>query len=214
MQRRLIHARSIASAAWIASLCFAPRLCLAQDRYGPPPPTDPSVAETAQPTAYIYWPGKPTAGSAPQAPALTAPTPAPSAAAAPLAARGPAPSRSERVASKSLAPRPWSASPTAAAPPVSAAPVARLAANAQTATVQSGLPPRFYSVQRDYGGAVPVALSQQFLADGASSDLAAPPPAPSPPPLAGQAATSSTVAAIRQRQAQDASVSDDGGAGN
>jgi hypothetical protein len=70
------------------------------------------------------------------------------------------------------------------------------------------LPPRFYSVQRQYGASASAQLSPQFFADAGAPDLAAPPPPPAPPLLAGQAATSSTTAAIRQRQADEASPDD------
>ncbi len=84
---------------------------------------------------------------------------------------------------------------------------------AQTAYNQTGLPPKFYSVQRQYGVAAPVNLSQQFLSDTSTPDMAAPPPAPAPPLLSGGAATGATTAAIRQRQAE-ADASDEGTTGN
>ena len=92
------------------------------------------------------------------------------------------------------------ASPSAYAPAQPPAPA--------TPSANGPLPPRFYSVQRQYDASASAQLSPQFFADAGSSDLAAPPPPPAPPLLKGQAATSSTAAAIRQRQADEASPDD------
>ena len=192
---------SIVLVAFAASVCLGANTARAQDRYGPPEPaTAPQESAQPSPSVYLYWPGKPTAPASPAAMAVVAP-PAVSPPAAPTSIYAPpaAPARA--------APPPWETAayaPSAApqGPRDAAAPPATQAA----AGPQAGLPPRFYSVQRQYGVAATVPLSPQFLADSASTDLAAPPPAP--PVLSGQASTTSTAAAIRQRQA-DEDVADD-----
>ena len=114
---------------------------------------------------------------------------------------------STRPAPPAALPPSPSATPVAVSqPPAPGAPVAV----ASAAGGQGPLPPRYYSVQREYGGA---ALPAQFFADTGQTDLAQPPPPPAPPALMGQAGTAATTAAIRQREAE-AEASDDGTPGN
>lgn len=229
MPRRLVNASLTALAAPVLAACLAGAAQAAQDRYGPPAPVDASVAVQPQPSVYLYWPGK-TANPAttPQENAPRPPAPANLYAPAPLrpaqrvAVNTHTPLSRPRLTAEAaalrgeigapgVAPRfpsaQGSAAQGSAAPPTAAPP--------ETGSVaQSGLPPRFYSVQRQYGVTAPVPLSPQFFADTSSTDLAAPPPAPMPPVLAGQAATGATAAAIRQRQAEEAASSDDGTTNN
>jgi hypothetical protein len=195
---------SIVLAACAAGVCLGATAARAQDRYGPPEPAT-APQETAQPSpsVYLYWPGKPTAPASPVSTAPTAPAPR---AVAPTTIYAPA--TPARPAAEPLPLPPWEAAYAPSAAPQSPRDTAPPPAPQTAAGSQTGLPPRFYSVQRQYGVAATVPLSPQFLADSASTDLAAPPPAPAPPVLSGQASTTSTAAAIRQRQADEA-VADD-----
>ncbi len=229
MPLRLAPAKWTVLLALALGLLAAP-LCApawAQDRYGPTPPIDPSDQAYSPSGPFLYWPGKPQAQ--PQAPAEAPPQDAPSAPAHP-SIFGPPPRATRPTRAVSRAPaqaqlrgaygisgaaapawsppaQPMRQARAAQSEPIQAEPAqaqAQVAAAAPAA--QGGLPPRFYSVQREYGGE---GLPAQFFADSAQTDMAAPPPPPAPPVLAGQASTASTAAAIRQREAE-AEASDNG----
>jgi len=75
MIRRLAFTRLTAFAAPVLSVCLA-GAAWGQDRYGPPPPTDPADQTNPAPTAstqYLYWPSKPTAAPTPAPARYTAP---------------------------------------------------------------------------------------------------------------------------------------------
>jgi len=168
----------------------------AEDRYGPPPPTD-MAAPAAEPAAgWLSWSNK----SPPPAPARPAPT---ADYAQRFEARPPAPeadpvARPDRVAAlptslygtyPSLTPR----GPAAAAPQMAAA----------------GTPAHFYSVHRQFGlSPDPIPLPPQFFADGAV-DLAAPPPPLPPHAVPGsQAATSPADTPANRARAVDLQTAD------
>ena len=85
------------------------------------------------------------------------------------------------------------------------------------AVAQTGLPPRRYSVDRQYGVQPdPIPLPAQFFADQAASDLAAPPPPLDPRPVPGaqtvnSAASANTPANRARAIALDTASPDDTG---
>ncbi|MDR3508309.1 MAG: hypothetical protein P4L64_10470 [Caulobacteraceae bacterium] len=108
------------------------------------------------------------------------------------------------------------ASPVVASIPVPATAVVSQTALSQAQPQQTGEPPRFYSVHRQYGVTPdPIPLPAQFFADAGNADLAEPPPPVTPRILSnGQAASSATTtAAARQaataaRNSADSTTSD------
>lgn len=118
-----------------------------------------------------------------------------------LAHPKPAPARTASLARPSRA----SVAPPRAAPAPASPPPPSAVANPQPAAVAAnGLPPRFYSVDREYGVRPdPIPLPSPFFADSGASDLAGPPPPPPPHLIPGQSASS---AANLQRAAQAADV--------
>jgi hypothetical protein len=159
----------------------------AEDRYGPPPLPG---GRDSTPMAMLTWPGKDQSATAPVQPIS----------AQPRARLGPA-------ADAPPAPRPLPTSIYAPPP----APVAPAPANAA-----GGLPPRFYSVSRQYGVQPdPIALSPQFLADSSAASLAEPPSAPTPHANAAQTANLSAAAATAQsRAAAESALAGDPAASN
>ncbi len=186
-----------ASAAWLWAGA-AP----AEDRYGPPAPEESAAPATrAAPVGgWLTWSRKsvesvseqtaPRAEIAPPS-SMIAPSPRRTATAVlPTSLRDPAPAR-------------WTPGPRQE--PVQSAP----AAPTRTANA-GGLPPHFYSVQREFAAAPETAsLPRQFFADSAGEDLAAPPPPLPPHPVPGsQAATSSANTAANRARATDIATSD------
>ncbi len=175
----------IAALALLVAIA-APGIALAapgddEDRYGPPPApfVDPAAPDSVQPT--LSWPGK------------LAATPRPSERRpAPQAYAAPTPTAYVAAAGSASLPLPTSihaSPPSPLTPPAVAAPPA--------ASADSGQPPRFYSVHREFGLApdpAPAPLPTQFFA--ASADLAEPPPPPPPHVLpAGQQAMTASARA-------------------
>ncbi|HEY2659388.1 MAG TPA: hypothetical protein VGI79_06680 [Caulobacteraceae bacterium] len=93
-----------------------------------------------------------------------------------------------------------------AAPAVPEAGPTAVARSQPAVVATNGEPPRFYSVQRQFGVSPdPVPLPAQFFADGAATDLAGPPPPPAPHLISGQSASS---AANVQRANAAANIAD------
>jgi len=177
----------------------------AEDRYGPPHPADVSSQISAAPASgWLSWSAKtPTrqdAGPTSAQPSLFQPdaTAERSARQNPVVAALPTSLYSAyQSATARQAPAPWTQPSRAAA----------VSAPAQAAPVQAAAnqAPRFYSVHREFGlKPDPIPLPQQFFADSAAADLAAPPPPLDPHPVPGtQAATSPlNTAANRARQVE------------
>jgi hypothetical protein len=163
----------------------------AEDRYGPPHPTEASAqaqAAAAPASGWLNWSTKTPARDGAEAmsadqpsrfqPALASARPDHMAAVLPTSLYSAYPSPAPRQAAAS-----WTPPSRAAAAPAPAS------AAGSAATNQA---PRFYSVHREFGlRPDPIPLPQQFFADSGGSDLAAPPPPLAPHPVAGtQAATS------------------------
>lgn len=162
------------------------------------PPAQGAIASRSLPTS-IYAPASQARAALVARPLRPAETAVATTRPAPAAAAAKPPAR--LVASSAQRPAPGDAVSSQATP----SPPAK--ANPQPAAVAAnGTPPRFYSVQRQFGGTPdPAPLPAQFFADGASNDLAGPPPPPAPRLIPGQSASS---AANVQRAAAAANIAD------
>ena len=189
----ILHSAGLA--VMTASALFA-GVAHAEDRYGPWRPSDPAESANNSPIATLSWPGK----AAPASPATATNAPLPAPFAPRSAANAPPALPTSIYAPAPVAYRPAQAV-VPASPAVAAAPAQPMLAGS------SGAPPRFYSVQRQYGVQPdPVALSAQFLADTGGADLAEPPPPPPPHLNAAQTANMSTAAAASQARAAQAAA--------
>jgi hypothetical protein len=163
----------------------------AEDRYGPPQQDPVSFQASALTVGFLSWPAKtaafkaapPAAVTPPQAPVETLYRPA----------------RTEPVAGARLPASIYAPYPSIQPPPAAGAqPYARTAAAATAGpaadSAHSSQPPRFYSVHREFGLTPdPIPLPQQFFADSAATDMAAPPPPLAPHPVPGSQAANAAA---------------------
>ena len=167
---------------------------VAEDRYGPSQPVSAQPVASRPAGGFLSWPSK---TPPPQAVAIQAAPPqlAQRAASAEPMYR---PARAEAIQASPLpasiyAPYP-STQPAAQQP--RAEPYSRAAAAPTADTAHSSQAPRYYSVHREVGLTPdPIPLPQQFVADGATADMAAPPPPLAPHPVPGSQAVNANTAA-------------------
>ena len=163
----------------------------AEDRYGPPQPAPVSFQTSTPAGGFLSWPAKTPAFKA-AAPAAVAAPPAPIDAIY-------RPARSEPIQASRLPASIYAPYPSIQPSPAAGA--QRYARTAAAATagpasdgVHSSQPPRFYSVHREFGLTPdPIPLPQQFFADSAANDMAAPPPPLAPHPVPGSQAVNAAA---------------------
>jgi hypothetical protein len=177
---------------------------IAEDRYGPSTASLPASQSLVASAGLLSWPSKgPTPRAAAPAPVIAPQAPAealyrPARVEAIQASRLPASIYAPPY--PSMTPYRSAPSQAASAETAPAAPAAqpnRSYASAAPATsdgVHSSQPPHFYSLHREFGLTPdPIPLPQQFFADSAAADMAAPPPPLPPHPVAGTQAATATA---------------------
>jgi len=173
----------------------------AEDRYGPPHPSDVPTPGAGPASGWLNWSTKAPAQGGVEAANTAQPNRFQAAAPAEPSARP------NRLATAALPTSLYSAYPSAVPrqAPARWTPPSRAAATPAPAQTAANQAPHFYSVHREFGLTPdPIPLPRQFFADSAGADLAAPPPPLDPHPVPGtQAATSPlNTAANRARQVE------------